>query len=54
MRTISIGETGPDWEPGPTAKYYAQRGDGLYAFGASEQEAFEALLNMEKELQKHD
>jgi hypothetical protein len=50
MRTISIGETGPDWEPDAAHRYYAQRGDGLYSFGATEKEAFENLLK-EEELQ---
>jgi len=49
--TIEIGETGPDWEPGPSARYYAQRGGGRYAFGATESEALENLLKLE-ELQK--
>lgn len=50
MRTISIGETGPDWEPTAEMRYYAQRGDGVFVFGATEREAFEALLK-EEELQ---
>lgn len=48
MRTISIGETGPDWEPTQATRYYAQRGEGKFAFGATEREAFENLLKEEE------
>ena len=49
MRTITIGETGPDWKPTPATRYYAQReATDKYAFGATEREAIENLLKEEE------
>jgi len=50
-RDITIGETGPNWEPTPDMRYYAQRDGGKLAFGATEMQAFENLLK-EEELQR--
>lgn len=48
MRTISIGETGPDWEPTPATRYYAQRESTTeIGWGATEREAFEDLMKKE-------
>jgi hypothetical protein len=51
MTAIVIDLTGPDWEPNAQEKYYAQRGAGKYAFGATEQEALQALLEAESKEQ---
>ncbi|MER8406973.1 hypothetical protein NKH16_19955 [Mesorhizobium sp. M1307] len=37
-----VGETGPDWEPDATTKYYAQI-EGIYAFGSTPEAAIAAL-----------
>ena len=55
QQSVTVGETGPDWwwskrGPQENERYYAQRGNGAYAFGATEHEAFENLLKLEKEL----
>lgn len=39
---VTVGLTGPDWEPTPSTKYYAQLGKE-YAFGATKREAISAL-----------
>jgi len=44
---LEIGLTGPDWQPNAATRYYAQRGK-LFAFGATELFAVEALLNAEQ------
>jgi len=45
---ITIDLTGPDWEPiSPKYRFYAQRGKGPYAFGASEVRALANLLASE-------
>ena len=49
---ITIGLTGPDWEPTASMRYYAQRGDAArsFAFGATEAEALANLLQAEHEI----
>lgn len=43
-KSVLVDETGPDWEPSPSTKFYAQiLPCGLYAFGRTKQEAFEKL-----------
>lgn len=46
---ILIEETGPDWEPDASMRFYAQRGDWKFAFGATESEALANLLRSERE-----
>lgn len=45
---IETGETGPDWEPTPATRCYAQRGK-RFAFGPTEAAAREALEALETE-----
>ncbi len=41
LADITIGVVGPDWaDHGP---FYAQRGEGTFAFGRTESEALDAL-----------
>lgn len=45
---ITIGETGPDWEPTTKTRYFAQRGETApFGFGATEAEALADLLREE-------
>lgn len=44
---ILIEETGTDWEPGFNNKFYAQRGEGKFAFGPTPEAALAALLAAE-------
>lgn len=39
---VDVGLTGPDWEPTPDMKYYAQLGKE-YEFGPTKREAIAAL-----------
>ena len=41
---ITIGLTGPDWEPNEREKFFAQRGSGDFAFGRTEALALTRLL----------
>lgn len=43
-KSVLVDETGTDWEPSPSTKYYAQiLPCGPYAFGRTKDEAFEKL-----------
>jgi hypothetical protein len=46
---LETGETGPDWEPTDATRYYAQRGDGPFAFGPTVTDAVIALERLEAE-----
>lgn len=44
---ITTGETGPDWSPTDATRYYAQRGEGRPAFGATVADALRNLAALE-------
>lgn len=44
-QAITIDLTGPDWEPTPLTRWYAQRGE-TFAFGPAPGEALQALLTI--------
>jgi hypothetical protein len=50
---IETGETGEDWEPTPSTRYYAQRKpDGAFGFGPTIDAAIEALKDREARADK--
>lgn len=52
MEPITIELTGPDWKPKAHNRFYAQRGQGLFAFGSTEHDALHNLLDKERLLNK--